>query len=186
MRKYVLFKVLSVLLSHKRRHQVQTENIHVLGINPHSRRKVHMRNHCNSGIHQHKISYVSILNADQYTPYCTTSNPVRRTYKCLTRRYAKDTAISVVLTISNFYGPKPTLSAQSCQRMKITLGTPRRLLFPTHPASSFGSPSTFVEDLNFFFVTPRLGHILLYINGVCVAVKNRSVPEEVRARGYSF
>ena len=31
-RKYgVLFKVLSVPLSHKRRHQVQTENIHVLG-----------------------------------------------------------------------------------------------------------------------------------------------------------
>ena len=28
-RKYVLFKVLSVPLSHKRRHQVQTENIHV-------------------------------------------------------------------------------------------------------------------------------------------------------------
>ena len=33
------------------------------------------------------------------------------------------------------------------------------------PASTFWSPSTFDGVFNFFFVTPRLWDILLYING---------------------
>ena len=62
-------------------------------------------------------------------------NPIRRTHKCLIKRYAEDTGIYAELTMSRFHGPKPTLSAQSCQRSKIPLGTPRRLLFPTRPFS---------------------------------------------------
>ena len=120
-----------------------------------------MRNHCNSGIHQHRISYASILNADQYTSYCTTSNhygytsTIRRTYKCLIKRYAEDTGISVVLPISSFCGPNQHCQPKVVKEWNITLGTPRRLLFPTRPFSFSTTAIGVCRNKNSLPVTPQ-------------------------------